>query len=732
MQYKFVLKTFLVSFFLFAFGKAGLSQTLNGPQCVQPYQENMYYVQNSDPGGYYEWNISGGESIDGNSWEGGEGLYYLLVRFYSSGGSISVSAPNGGAYISVSAGAPLNPGSIVSNGTQTINYNHVPASIGCSAATDGGCLPSYSYQWEKSTDGTNWSNVSGETSQNLSFSLGLTQTTYFRRKVTEAFSGVAYSNTATVYVNQPLSAGTIGASQNIFSGNTPSTLTGGDASGGGCGQSYSYQWQSSTDNISFNVISGATGKNYSPGALTATTYYRRKVTCSPDEAYTSSVAINIHQHLSGNYIGPSYSSTLYNTSPGQLLGSMPSGGICGGYSYQWQSSSNNSTWSNINGAIGQNYTPGNLTVNTYYRRKVSCGSEEQTSNVSFLFISLSSGTVSGGISPVSHVNSPGELSVTSASYGDCGGSYTYQWEESIDGTSFTPITGATGLTYTPILLPAGTYYYRNTVTCSGVSASSNIRTITVYPQLHAGSVTTESFDYFPTATPQPIDATASSGGNCTNYTYQWERSIDNITFESVPGASTSQNYSFPGVPTQSYYYRRKTTCGTDIVYTNSISVSLFCNAGAVSCSQVITTGGTASAFTLTNTSGGGPGVTPTFQWESSSDEITWTIISGATGTTYTPSSPTSTTYYRVKVTFGTRILYANTVRVKVKETITNNSPNSSTATSNQSGITMPAYPTGTDANNQNYLRTRTFAKPGITDLTTANTQTGNSDVAQVT
>jgi RHS repeat-associated protein len=45
---------------------------------------------------------------------------------------------------------------------------------------------------------------------------------------------------------------------------------------------------------------------------------------------------------------------------------------------------------------------------------------------------------------------------------------------------------------------------------------------------------------------------------------------------------------------------------------------------------------------------------------------------------------------------------------------------------------MPSYPSGTDANNQNYIRSRSFAKPGITDLSTANAQTAIGDVAQAT
>lgn len=56
--------------------------------------------------------------------------------------------------------------------------------------------------------------------------------------------------------------------------------------------------------------------------------------------------------------------------------SAASGGNGVNYTYQWQVSTNNSTWSDISGANSTTYSPDVLTVNTYYRRKatsVACG-----------------------------------------------------------------------------------------------------------------------------------------------------------------------------------------------------------------------------------------------------------------------------------------------------------------------------------------------------------------------
>jgi hypothetical protein len=70
-----------------------------------------------------------------------------------------------------------------------------------------------------------------------------------------------------------LTAGSIGSSQTICSGQTPASLTSVSAAT----NFTSYQWQSSTTSSSagFSNIGSATSATYSPGALTQTTYFQR-------------------------------------------------------------------------------------------------------------------------------------------------------------------------------------------------------------------------------------------------------------------------------------------------------------------------------------------------------------------------------------------------------------------------------------------------------------------------
>ncbi len=79
-----------------------------------------------------------------------------------------------------------------------------------------------------------------------------------------------------VDVKQPFVVGSIAANQSICFNTAPALLTGTAPSGGM--QPYAYQWFSSTDNVNFVAITGATNLNYQPGILNVTTYYRLQQT----------------------------------------------------------------------------------------------------------------------------------------------------------------------------------------------------------------------------------------------------------------------------------------------------------------------------------------------------------------------------------------------------------------------------------------------------------------------
>ena len=101
--------------------------------------------------------------------------------------------------------------------------------------------------------------------------------------------GQAQGQTAgSAYTSNPAAvAGTASSNQTIVSGSAPSALS-------LTGSTGTIQWQSSTDNVTFANISGATSSSYFPGTMTSTTYYRAVVSslggCSVN---TNSVVITV-------------------------------------------------------------------------------------------------------------------------------------------------------------------------------------------------------------------------------------------------------------------------------------------------------------------------------------------------------------------------------------------------------------------------------------------------------
>jgi gliding motility-associated-like protein len=194
-------------------------------------------------------------------------------------------------------------------------------------------------------------------------------TTYYVNQ-TNTFNCTSDTAQITVTIVPAINGNSIAADQTLCSGSIPTPLTGSTPTGGT--GAFIYQWQVSTDGgTTWTNVPGATGVNYSPGALTADTKYRRTVTSSTCTNTSNEVTIIIQGVL--NNIGIAAAQTICaGTVPALLTGQLPTGGN-GTFTYQWQSSPNNSTWTDIAGETQQDYQPPALTTNTYYRRKVSSG-----------------------------------------------------------------------------------------------------------------------------------------------------------------------------------------------------------------------------------------------------------------------------------------------------------------------------------------------------------------------
>jgi gliding motility-associated-like protein len=107
-------------------------------------------------------------------------------------------------------------------------------------------------------------------------STGAAITPTYTLTVTNPATGCVRTSTVVVTVNAEILPGIIGPNQTVCASSTPVPLASTTAPSGGYG-TYTYQWESSPDNLSWTPVAGATGATYASGPLLATIYYRRRI-----------------------------------------------------------------------------------------------------------------------------------------------------------------------------------------------------------------------------------------------------------------------------------------------------------------------------------------------------------------------------------------------------------------------------------------------------------------------
>ncbi|MBO0358122.1 gliding motility-associated C-terminal domain-containing protein [Hymenobacter sp. BT186] len=180
------------------------------------------------------------------------------------------------------------------------------------------------------------------------------------------------SNGVNLTVLPPLTAGTVGTNQTVCADVAPALLSSTAGAGGGTGN-YSYQWESSGNNTTWSAIAGATGADYAPGILAATTYFRRQVTSGTGScatAYANTVVVNVLPAVTPGSIGGNQTICAASV-PAAFTSTAGAGGGTGSCLYQWESSVDNITWNPIAGATAATYAPGPLTTTTHFRRQAT-------------------------------------------------------------------------------------------------------------------------------------------------------------------------------------------------------------------------------------------------------------------------------------------------------------------------------------------------------------------------
>jgi len=544
--------------------------------------------------------------------------------------------------------------------TVTITVN--PTSVGGTAASNqticSGSSPADitlsgnigTVQWQSSLNNSTWTNILGATSTTLTTAQmgALTATTYYRAVATSGVCPAANSTTVTITVNPTSVGGTAASNQTICSGSSPTNIILTSHTG-------TIQWQWATD-LAFttpNNISGATATPLTSaqmGTLTATRYYRAVVTSGVCPAANSTtVTITVNPTSVGG-IASSNQTICSGSSPADITLSGNTGTV------QWQSSLNNSTWTNISGATSTTLTTaqmGALTATTYYRAVVTSGvcPAANSTTVTITIIAIPSATITGGVSLCQNASSP-SITFTGSS-----GISPYTFTYTINGGTTITITTTTGNSIS-VSAPTnivGVYNYNligvqesSTATCSRVLNLSQTVIVNALPTI---------------TTPLPTQSICVGGsiaalsvlasGGVGTITYQWYSNTSNATTGGTLIASaTNANYTPPTFNTVGtyYYYAIATVSGSGCGTVTSSSSQVIVVADPTVSVQPLTSqtqcqGSPATPLTVTAIGGTG---TFTYQWYSNAanNNTSGTIISTATSDTYTPlTAVTGTVYY---------------------------------------------------------------------------------------
>ena len=371
-------------------------------------------------------------------------------------------------------------------------------------------------------------------------------------------SGCSSIETLTVNVNDIL-PGSISGAQTVCSGDTPLTLTS-TASGTINGVtvvspgSGSYQWQSSPDGVTWNDILGATSDSFTPPAAPPpATYYRRMtintlngVTCSvPSNDVLVSVNALPNPGLIANPGAITAAATM-SICASDTISFIGSGGV--EYAFLRNGIIEQSRSTSTTFVVNSLTNSDEITVIAY---------DSATASACF--------AVSDAIEVIIDAAPVASLSANVANNTFCTG----------DNVTFTAGSGGIAAQYE---FRVNTIIRQNTssatfdpsdysltlnggdlieVTVSSASGCTSVASLTLIENIisSAGTVTSSTVTLCFGETPATLTgSTASASGTIT---YQWQQSLDNVTYTDITGA-ISQNYTPTSGLSSSTYFVRKT------------------------------------------------------------------------------------------------------------------------------------------------------------------------------
>ena len=652
---------------------------LNITSCSSPYTTNINLQNQTNMASTFSWIALDNVNVTGESitQQNTSSIQDVLTNQSNSSQTISYS-------ITPTSTPPVAPGCVGATQPITVLLNFISPGVISSdqticaggnplnlTGTSPSAIGTLSYQWQSSTSPNGpWSNISGATLS--SYDPPVTSSTiYYQRIVNYLSNGVncqGISNMITITVNT-ISAGTISAAQTICQGGDPALISvATNPTGSGI---LTYQWQSSTSSSTtgFSNIGSQITSSYDPPVLNVNTWYQLITTSTlngiPCSATSAPILITVVTLNAGSVatnqticIGgdpAAFTSVAATTNNGASI------------AYQWQSSLDNSTWTNIVNATGATYDPPVQNDTIWFRRLVttSLGGNVICSGVSntLMITVINDPIITTPPLAAQNICQGGSVAAFNFVFSGGTGTPSYQWYSVSSTGAYSPISGATSPTYTPLIFNTpGIFNYvvlvnQNVSGCSsGYSPTAQV-TVVADPTITNPSPAAYCQN---SASVVPLSVTASGGISSLTYSYQWYSNTANNTTTGtlIPGATSSTFTPSVTTVTNLYYYcivTQPTGLGCAVTSATAL-ISVTANPTITTqplTSQTICIGGNTTTLTLTSSGGSGA---PSYQWyvNTTNSNSNGVLILNATNQTYSPpiSSTPDTAYYYCIISFN--------------------------------------------------------------------------------
>ena len=433
-------------------------------------------------------------------------------------------------------------------GTDTICYNLSPLPITGDNPT-GGDGTNYIYQWQSSINLTVWNDESQFISNQPLVQGPLTTSTYYRRYITSTDYCTSYSDTVTVTVLPSIGTNTFIPLIDtvICEGDSPGVLRATQPSNGD--GSYSYMWQMK-DVAAWTDIAGSNMQEINVGTLTTTTEYRRIVFSGNDNACidtSDAKLVTVLDAITNNTLSTDSSRYCEGDTPLVVNGTSPSdGGGPGSYSYRWLINTG-SSWDEISGATGINYTHGTLLQSLQLKRIVISGTydacKDTTGPLNLTVIPAIFNNLNLPEQTICENNTPLPFNSSPATGGS--GSYFYEWQVKLfTGGIWLPAQGVNnGSGYVPPALTDSSLFIRKVTSDICVHLSDTVN-VFVYKRIKNNLITGSQLKYTCYNTSEQLTGSQPIDGNPGDYAYLWQMSDNLSSWEVATGKSSNNQRHF--------------------------------------------------------------------------------------------------------------------------------------------------------------------------------------------